>query len=319
MAAASQSSLPPEFFSRPAYLTVSHQLHLEALHAALGRVYTVGPCFRAERSLTGRHLAEFWMLEAEWGLHATHDTPRSIPGIDQVCDLIETCLRDIVGEAFVGGKGGEDMEVLWKGADERKRRVLEDAFSSSTQWERLTYTRAIAELQHASLSVSSPVQFQYTPKWGLPLQSEHERWLAETLVGAPVFITDYPIATKPFYMRTNDTAEGETVACCDLLVPHVGELAGGSVREERVNILERRMLAELRAAPAPASGVVDEVSVDPEPESKKYEWYLDLRRYGGVPHAGFGMGFERLVGWVGGIDNVRECIPMPRWNGRMVL
>ncbi|KAG5645263.1 hypothetical protein DXG03_006565 [Asterophora parasitica] len=279
-----------EFFSRPAHLTVSHQLHLEALATSLSRVYTLSPCFRAERSLTGRHLAEFWMLEAEWAL--------TTGGVNATCDFVEACLRSVVR-----GAPATDVDALWKGKDadgEERRRALDDAVSLQREpWVRMTYTEAVRALEdHVH---QNPAAFEYAPAWGRTLQSEHEKWLAEKLVGGPVFITDYPAALKPFYMRHND--DGKTVACFDLIVPHVGELVGGSVREERAEVLEEQMRADF----------------GPDLGSGAYQWYLDLRKYGGAPHMGFGMGFERLVGWVGGIDNVRESIPFPRWAGRMLL
>ncbi|KAF5372001.1 hypothetical protein D9615_008101 [Tricholomella constricta] len=282
-----------EFFSRPAHLTVSHQLHLEALATSLARVYTLSPCFRAERSLTGRHLAEFWMLEAEWAF--------TTGGVGATCDLVEACLRSVVGA------GSTDIDVLWKGKDkddDEKRRALDDAISSAgAPWARMTYTDAVRALEDHARMV--PDAFQYAPAWGRALQSEHERWLAETLVRGPVFVTDYPAAQKPFYMRRNGDGDGEreTVACFDLIVPHVGELVGGSVREDRAGVLEEQMRKDF----------------GPDLGSGEYQWYLDLRRFGGAPHMGFGMGFERLVGWVGGIENVRESIPFPRWAGRMLL
>ncbi|KAF8964098.1 hypothetical protein BDZ97DRAFT_1660824 [Flammula alnicola] len=270
--------VPSEFFSRPAFLTVSHQLHLEALSTALSRVYTLSPCFRAERSLTGRHLAEFWMLEAEWAF------PEN--GVRGVCDFTEALLKETVG----GVLESEDVEVLWKDGEPKRRQTLRDALSNQSSWARMTYTEAIHELE----KVPSSVCFEYTPKWGHALQSEHEKWLAENLVGGPVFVTDYPATLKPFYMRVNK--DERTVACFDLLVPYVGELAGGSVREERADILKEKM-----------------------GDMEGSEWYVDLRKYGGAPHAGFGMGFERLVSWVSGVENIRECAPMPRWAGRMLL
>ncbi|KDR81390.1 hypothetical protein GALMADRAFT_239257 [Galerina marginata CBS 339.88] len=280
-AAATQCTpIPPsEFFSRPAFLTVSHQLHLEALATALSRVYTLSPCFRAEKSLTGKHLAEFWMLEAEWVLPNSH-------GVQGVCDLTEGLLKETASQVLET----VDLETLWRDDDTTKRSLLLAAFRSGNLWARMTYTDAVRELE----KVHASVPFQHPPKWGYPLQSEHERWLAESLVGGPVFVTDYPASQKPFYMRAN--IDERTVACFDLLVPHVGELVGGSVREERVDILQQKM--------GNTSGS---------------EWYLDLRKYGGAPHAGFGMGFERLVSWVSGVENIRECIPMPRWAGRMLL
>jgi len=285
--------LPPsDFFSTPAFLTVSHQLHLEALATALARVYTISPCFRAEPSDTGRHLAEFWMLEAEWAFP-------SPDGVQGVCNLAEALLRDTVTEIF---KRGEDINLLLTDASEPKRTALTDTFSPSVPWTHMTYTDAIKELENASSSAAAC--FTYKPEWGRSLQSEHERWLAETLVRGPVFVTDYPASLKPFYMRVN--ADGKTVACFDLLVPHVGEIIGGSLREERHDVLEAKMRE------------IGLIGGDVGKESG-YQWYLDLRRDGGAPHAGFGMGFERLVSWLSGIDNVRECIPMPRWPGRMLL
>ena len=288
-------SLPPtpsEFFSRPAFLTVSHQLHLEALATAISRVYTLSPCFRAEPSLTSRHLAEFWMLEAEWAFPGSN-------GVLDVCDFIETLLRDSLTNVIPS----EIVQSLWKTCDIKKRLSVENALNTQGPWTQMTYTESIKELEKFSSS-SSPIKFEHTPKWGRTLQTEHERWLAESLIGGPVFITNYPTSLKPFYMRANDD-NGQTVACFDLLVPHVGELIGGSVREERPLVLEEKM----REAGLLLS----------DRRNNEYQWYLDLRKFGGAPHAGFGMGFERLVGWIGGVDNIRECIPMPRWAGRMLL
>ncbi|KAG6897668.1 hypothetical protein C0992_012417 [Termitomyces sp. T32_za158] len=275
-----------EFFSRPAHLTVSHQLHLEALATSLSRVYTLSPCFRAEPSQTGRHLAEFWMLEAEWAFGGSGR-------VFDTCDFVEACLKSVVR----GAVDGVDADVLWKGVDEARRSAVADAVGRGEGWMRMTYTDAGQALEEHQRN--APGAFQYEPGWGQALQSEHERWIAETLVKGPVFITDYPKSLKPFYMRENE--DGKTVGCFDLIVPHMGELVGGSVREERADVLDGKMRENFG----------DGLSA--------YQWYLDLRRYGGAPHMGFGMGFERLVGWVGGIDNVRESIPFPRWAGRMLL
>ncbi|KAJ3862112.1 asparaginyl-tRNA synthetase [Lentinula novae-zelandiae] len=271
-----------EFFGRPAHLTVSSQLHLEAFQAALGRVYTLAPSFRAERSMTGRHLAEFWMLECEWG------------GVSQDLDLHGLC-------TFV-----EDMlrytiaRVLHSGSDNELHRA---AFSQKP-WPRITYSEAIHILQQAQ-----PL-FTYPPTLGNSLQSEHEKYLAEVHFKSPVFVLDYPRRVKPFYMRVNPRTDMETVACFDLLVPRVGELVGGSVREERYEVLRSSMVdAGLIPSPPPHS---------PKKPQNPYEWYLDLRRHGSVPHGGFGMGFERLILWLGvGIANIRESVGMPRWKGWM--
>ncbi|KAK2467909.1 hypothetical protein APHAL10511_000204 [Amanita phalloides] len=289
-----------DFFSRPAFLTVSHQLHLEALASALSRVYTLSPCFRAEPSLTPRHLAEFWMLEAEWAFSA-FDPASPSRDTRELCQAVEAMLRSVVG-SVISPDRHEDVSMLWKQNDDEERlALLEKAVTSESAWTRMSYAEAIKELQtfHGmSVQSGSTAKFQYEPAYGKGLQSEHERWLAEQLVRGPVFVTDYPSALKPFYMRANPSES--TVACFDLLMPHVGELVGGSVREDRLDVLTERM------EQAGTGG-------------REYEWYRDLRRFGGAPHGGFGMGFERLVMWVGGIENVREAIPMPRWAGRMLL
>ncbi|KAI6124560.1 hypothetical protein EDD16DRAFT_1691267 [Pisolithus croceorrhizus] len=266
-----------EFFSKPAYLTVSSQLHLEALASSLSRVYTLSPCFRAERSQTNRHLAE---------------VGRGCAEVNDVCRLVEACLKD----ALILGIDEEERRVLAKGVPdyEQRLRCLEDA-ASSKPWVRLTYTEAISQLEKYAASTGAKAS-----TGGRALQSEHERWLSEVLVKGPVFVTDYPSSLKPFYMRMND--DGRSVACFDLLVPYVGELVGGSLREERLDALRSRMSA-----------------LGMDTEGEEYKWYLDLRRFGSAPHGGFGLGFERLVSWVSGIENVRECIAMPRWARRMLL
>jgi asparaginyl-tRNA synthetase len=218
------------------------------------------------------------MLEAEWAF--TRD-------IDDICQVVQSAVKHALQN---GCK--EDMAVLWKGRDEERFKTLEASGQLDYEWARMTYTEAVAELSNHQR------EFQFGVSWGKALQSEHERWLAEKLVGGPVFVTDYPATLKPFYMRRND--DGQTVACFDLLIPHVGELAGGSLREERLGVLEEALATHGLA-------------------KREYEWYMDLRRYGGAPHGGFGLGFERFIGWLGGIENVRECIGIPRWAGRMLL
>ena len=267
-----------EFFNKPAYLTVSSQLHLEVLSNALARVWTLSPCFRAERSQTSRHLAEFWMLEAEWAF---------VRSIGDLCDVAEASIKHVLRLR------SPDQEFLQAvQADTAGSWASTGRAASEVPWARITYTDAIHELQ------KSGAHFEFTPQWGTALQSEHERWLANSFARGPIFVTDYPAAIKPFYMRLND--DGKTVACFDLLVPHVGELVGGSLREERSGLLE---------------AAIKHQGLDGD----AYQWYTELRKFGGAPHGGYGMGFERLISWLGGIENVRECIPMPRWSGRMLL
>lgn len=220
------------------------------------------------------------MLEAEWAFTNS---------IDDVTRVVEASLKSVLKEPT------PDLQVLWKDLEPTRVESLQRAMGSNTPWARMTYTQAIEELQKARGSGHS---FKFSPKWGDPLRSEHEHYLAERLINRPVFVTDYPASQKPFYMRLND--DTRTVACFDLLVPHVGELAGGSLREERLDLLEKA-LGE--------AGLKEEA----------YAWYVELRKYGGVPHGGFGMGFERLIKWMSGIENVRECVAMPRWEGRMLL
>lgn len=220
------------------------------------------------------------MLEAEW-LDANGD------GVHGLCSFVEDKLKYFAQTVT----SSDDFAALWKNKEGSvQHKALLSALSRP--WHRMTYTEAVDKLQDAKAS------FEFEPKWGHSLQSEHEKWLAEELVGGPVFVVDYPRTLKPFYMR--DNVDGKTVACFDLLVPYLGELIGGSVREERADVLADKMKA---------AGL----------DGDEYSWYLDLRKYGGAPHGGYGMGFERLVSWLGGIDNVRECVPMPRWAGRMQL
>jgi asparaginyl-tRNA synthetase len=272
----SQTSAPfaGDFFGRRAGLTVSGQLEAEALALALGRVYTFGPTFRAENSNTSRHLAEFWMIEPEMAF----------------CDLAEDAalaerfLRYLVQHAIE--HCGDDLELFGKFIDKDLPARL--ATVASQEFGRITYTEAVRILSE------SKVKFTFPVSWGGDLQSEHERFLAEEVFKRPLIVTDYPATLKPFYMREN--ADGKTVAAMDILLPGIGEIIGGSQREERYEILERRMLA---------AGL----------DLATYRWYLDLRRYGSVPHAGFGLGFERLVQFITGMTNIRETIPFPRTPG----
>ena len=260
-----------DFFGRRAFLTVSGQLEAEIMAMAFSNVYTFGPTFRAENSNTSRHLAEFWMVEPEM----------AFCDLGGDMDLAEAFLKHIFRSVLE--QCPEDMAFFNERID---KTVLETAQTIVDQeFARITYTEAIALLE------KSDRQFEYPVKWGLDLQSEHERYLAEALFQRPVIVQDYPKDIKAFYMRLND--DGKTVAAMDILVPKIGEIIGGSQREERLAILEQR-LATLALDPA------------------DYWWYFDLRRYGTVPHAGFGLGFERLVQFMTGMTNIRDVIPFPR-------
>ncbi|KAJ6818144.1 asparagine--tRNA ligase, chloroplastic/mitochondrial [Iris pallida] len=264
-----------DFFGKPAFLTVSGQLNAETYASALSDVYTFGPTFRAENSNTSRHLAEFWMIEPELAFADLND--------DMACAT--AYLQYVVKYVLENCKEDMDFFNTWveKGIIDRLRDVVEKDFVQ------LTYTDAIEIL------LKTKRKFEFPVKWGLDLQSEHERFITEDVfAGRPVIIRDYPKEIKAFYMRQND--DEKTVAAMDLLVPRVGELIGGSQREERLEHLERRLEA---------------LNLNKD----SYWWYLDLRRFGSVPHAGFGLGFERLVQFATGIDNIRDAIPFPRAPG----
>ncbi|MEA2686918.1 MAG: asparaginyl-tRNA synthetase [Actinomycetota bacterium] len=263
-----------DFFGRETHLTVSGQLNVEAYCLALSRVYTFGPTFRAENSNTARHLAEFWMVEPEIAFADLSDD----------ADLAEACLQSVCRAVL--DERADDMKFFADRIDPecigRVERLVESTF------ERMDYTDAVAALTKA---VDDGVRFEFPVSWGMDLQSEHERWLTETLVGRPVVVMNYPKDIKAFYMRLND--DGRTVAAMDVLAPGIGEIIGGSQREERLDVLDRRLV---------------ETGLDPE----VYGWYRDLRRYGTVPHAGFGLGFERTMAYITGMANVRDLIPFPR-------
>jgi asparaginyl-tRNA synthetase len=260
-----------DFFGKAAYLTVSGQLEAEVMAMAFGNVYTFGPTFRAENSNTSRHLAEFWMIEPEM----------AFCDLLEDMDLAETFLRYIF--KYVMEHCQADMEFFNERIDRTVLATAENIINN--QFERLTYTNAISLLE------KSGQKFEYPVSWGLDLQSEHERYLAEEVFKKPVILTDYPVDIKSFYMRLND--DGKTVAAMDILAPKIGEIIGGSQREERLDLLEQRLTAQ---------------GLNPA----DYWWYLDLRRYGTVPHAGFGLGFERLVQFMTGMTNIRDVIPFPR-------
>lgn len=260
-----------DFFGQKAGLTVSGQLNAEALVMGLNKVYTFGPTFRAENSNTTRHASEFWMMEPEV---AFNDLAANM-------DLAENMMKYVIKSALT--ELPEEMEFFNKFIDPGLKDRLDNILKSD--FARITYTEAIAILE------KSQEKFNYPVKWGIDLQTEHERYLTDKVYKKPVFVTDYPKDIKAFYMRLNE--DGKTVAAMDLLVPGVGEIIGGSQREERLEILEQRM---------EESGLIKE----------DYAWYLDLRRYGSVPHAGFGLGFERLIMYLSGMANIRDVIPFPR-------
>ncbi len=260
-----------DFFGKPAFLTVSGQLEAEIFALAMSDVYTFGPTFRAENSNTSRHLAEFWMVEPEV----------AFCDLDGLAELAEDFLKYIF--AHVLENCSSDMEFFNRWYDNDAISTLEGIVASN--FERLSYTEAVRLLEQ------SGERFEFPVSWGSDLQSEHERYLTEKKIGKPVIVTDYPKKIKAFYMRLGD--DGQTVRAMDVLVPRIGEIIGGSQREERGEVLLARM---------------KESGLDEE----NYWWYLDLRNYGTVPHAGFGLGFERTVQFVTGVSNIRDVIPFPR-------
>lgn len=260
-----------DFFGKETSLTVSGQLEAETFALAFRNVYTFGPTFRAENSNTTRHASEFWMIEPEIAFADLEDN----------MELAEAMVKYIIN--YVLENAPEEMaffnQFVDKGLLERLDNIVNSDFG------RVTYTEAV------ELLVKSGKEFQYPVEWGIDLQTEHERYLTEEVFKKPIFVTDYPKDIKAFYMRLND--DNKTVAACDLLVPGVGEIIGGSQREERLSVLKDRM-AEL------------------ELDEKDYWWYLDLRKYGGVKHAGYGLGFERMIMYLTGMGNIRDVLPFPR-------
>jgi asparaginyl-tRNA synthetase len=270
-----------DFFGKPAYLTVSGQLGGETYASALGDIYTFGPTFRAENSQTSRHLAEFHMVEPEM----------AFADLDAAMENAEQMLQYVVKHVLDNCK--EDLQFFGSFYDKKLLARLEKLVSQP--FTRISYREAVGYLQEEI--AKDPSKWQYPEvEFGTDLATEHERWLAETKFDSAVFVYDYPKKIKAFYMRDNDKDNGETVNAMDLLVPGVGELVGGSQREERLDILLEKM---------------NELDLDPE----DYWWYLDLRRFGSVPHSGYGLGFERLVTYVCGIENIREAIAFPRYPG----
>jgi asparaginyl-tRNA synthetase len=275
-----------DFFGCESFLTVSGQLEVETYAAALSRVYTFGPTFRAENSNTTRHLAEFWMIEPETAFAVLEDNMALAE--DFLKFLFTTALRDCA----------EDLAFF----DSRVEKGLIDTLSSVVQsrFTHITYTEAIRELEKASVGRGakgggSGGPFDFKPYWGCDLQSEHEKFLTEQVVRGPLIVTDYPREIKAFYMKMND--DEKTVRAMDVLVPRLGDIIGGSEREADLGRLEKRM-------------------ADLDMDKEAYSWYLDLRRYGTVPHSGFGLGFERLIQYVTGMANIRDVIPYPRAVGQ---
>lgn len=263
-----------DFFGKPTFLTVSGQLNIEIYACALSDVYTFGPTFRAENSNTSRHLAEFWMIEPEMAFADINDN------MDNAEAYLKYVLRYVLDNC-------EDEllffdQFISKGVIDRLKHVVE------TPFERTTYTYAVRVLERSGKT------FEFTPRWGADLQSEHERYLSEEFFKKPIIVTDYPKEIKAFYMKEN--SDNKTVAAMDVLVPHVGELMGGSQREEHLDVLTDKMKA---------------LGLD----IASYNWYLQLREYGTVPHSGYGVGFERLIQFATGIENIREVIPFPRFPG----
>lgn len=263
-----------DFFGKKSFLTVSGQLNAEAYATALDRVYTFGPTFRAENSNTTRHLAEFWMIEPE----------QSFCDLQGNMELAEEFIRFLLRDVLDTCR--EDMEFFDQRIERGIRESLERVAESS--FRHMTYSEAVAALEKSNRS------FDFPPEWGIDLQTEHEKYLTEEFVQGPVIVTDYPRDIKAFYMKQNN--DGSTVRAMDVLVPRLGEIIGGSQREDDLSALEQR---------------IEEMGLEPA----DYNWYLDLRRFGTVPHSGFGLGFERLVRYVTGMQNIRDVIPFPRAPG----
>ena len=299
------------FFGEPKYLTVSHQLHLEALAQSVGKVWTLSPTFRAEKSDTARHLSEFYMLEAEMPF---------TNGLEHIMDVVENLIRHLTtrlidshvsqellksrSEPSVSPEAQEDIEQITQTALRKRWESLR-----RDSWPRMTFHQACQRLTDAQNE--GHVEFKLIPDRESGLQTEHERYLADTLFCGPVFITDYPQAVKPFYMASSGAdvlAESAvpTVACFDLLLPEVCEVAGGSMREHsfeslRNNMRDHGLLGD------------DHAEHDATRVPSPLDWYLDLRRYGSVPHGGFGLGFDRLLGFLAGVKNIRDVVTFPRY------
>jgi asparaginyl-tRNA synthetase len=289
------------FFRSTKYLTVSSQLHLEALAQSVGDTWTLSPTFRAEKSDTRRHLSEFYMLELEMSF---------VEDLDSVMDVVEKLVQRVtkpllssrVGKEILSSRARDEHDDPDAITSETIRHRWEQILSD--RWPRITYTEAINMLAESS------VEFEHKPEWGVGLSIEHEQYIANTL-DSPVFVTHYPSSIKPFYMlpSSKESSRGETVDCFDLLLPEAGELVGGSMREHRLESL----IASMQRHGMIPSGPLDSLTDD---QLGALKWYIDLRRWGSVPHGGFGLGFDRLLGYLAGVPNIREINTFPRWVGR---
>ncbi|XPS68722.1 Asparagine--tRNA ligase [Ascochyta lentis] len=299
------NKLPDPFFGSPKYLTVSSQLHLEALAQSVDKVWTLSPTFRAEKSDTARHLSEFYMLEAELAF---------TDNLGDVMNVVENMLRSVATELQASHVGQELLEARARDQSEESTSVSHDALAQRWQglingpWPRIKYAEAIQNLKDAT--AQGKVHFDFSPEHEDGLQTEHERYLAEHVGnGGPVFVTDYPRSMKPFYMSPStpsgsDSQGTSTVACFDLLVPEICELVGGSMREHKLPDLQQSMADHgLRLA----------ADSNAEASDGSLQWYLDLRRYGSVPHGGFGLGFDRLICYLSGVQNIRDVVAFPRY------
>lgn len=292
-----EDGIEEEFFRDPKYLTVSTQLHLESLAQAVGNVWTLAPTFRAEQSDTSRHLSEFYMLEAEMSF---------VNDLDGVMDLAEDMLRDLSSRLYDHAIGQELRAQSAASVDRATPEEINERWLrlGEKSWPRLTYTDAIKLLQEKEQ------EFEHRPFWGASLHSDHERYIAQVVgQGKPVFVTHYPRAQKAFYMRATEgqPEKNATVDCFDLLVPEYCEIAGGSMREHRLPQLLDSMRRSGLVTPPLEGGTQSAGSLD---------WYVDLRRWGCPPHGGFGIGFDRLLGYLAGVQSIRDTVTFPRWYGR---
>ncbi|KAK2873425.1 hypothetical protein FQN49_002382 [Arthroderma sp. PD_2] len=311
-----------EFFRSPKYLTVSSQLHLEAYAAELGNVWTLSPTFRAEKSDTPRHLSEFYMLEAELSY---------LDSLESLTGFVETLIRNMTQRVY-NTPVAQELFSLRETDDPTKDTIHADlekrwkALMEGPSWPRITYSKAIEHLQDAV--AAGQAKFDFSPSWSGGLQLEHEKFLVDTIgKGSPIFVTDYPKIVKPFYMAPSNapsSEDKETVACFDLLLPEICEVVGGSLREHRLSPLIQNMrdhgLLKLRDSTPDSSSPVDAKAPYPHllanEELGSIQWYADLRRWGTVPHGGFGLGFDRFVGYLAGVSSLRDLVPFPRHFGR---